>query len=58
MFLCRFKKGSHVMNKCKMLILRLSLFAVNDIVKFSGVLRSIISAAAYSGVFLSACLNS
>lgn len=34
------------------------LFAVNDIVKFSGVLRSIISAAVYSGVFLSACLNS
>lgn len=34
-----------------MLTLRLSIFAVNDIVRFSGVLRSMISAAAYSGVF-------
>lgn len=46
-----FKKGSHAMEKYKMLALRLSIFAVNDIVKFSDVLRSMISAAAYSGVF-------
>lgn len=39
------------MKKYKMLSLRLSLFAVNDIVKFSGVLSSLFSIAVYSGVF-------
>lgn len=51
LILCLLKKGSHVMKKYKMLSLRLSLFAVNDVVKFSGVLSSMISTAAYSGVF-------
>lgn len=39
------------MKKYQMLSLRLSLFAVNDNVNFSGVLNYMISIAAYSGIF-------
>ena len=55
LILCVLKKL--VMRKYKMLSLRPSLFAVNDIVKFPGVLNSVFSIAVYSGSFVSACLN-
>lgn len=51
MFLFLFKNGNHVMNNYKNTDFETEFFAVNNIVKFSGILTSMISAAANSGVF-------